>query len=410
MRSKATWMRLLAIIAVWAVAQSGWAAGFALYEGSARANALGGTLIGRADDPSALFFNPAGITQLPGTELMGGVTFIWPSVEVTTFTPVPVTTKTERNLYLPPHLYATHQLTESFWVGLGCFSRFGLGTEFNKTWPGRYNNYNAEISTLTINPNIAWKITDQISIAAGLSAMWFDLTLEQMLPLAPGMDLPLKLEGDSFEGFGFNVALRYQPFDWLALGVAYQSEAEQSLDGHLKIEQPVMPLSLDASGDVTLPQMVFLGLMLKPIEQLSIEVGAIWTGWSSYDQLKIGLKDPTVFGTDTLVMRKDWDDVWRYQVGAEFALTEQVLLRAGYVYDEDPMPDRTVDYLVPSSNRHLFNVGIGFRQTKWAIDLGYTFLLIEDRDLAGRLEDGVFPGKFDNGNAHMVGITLSTRL
>lgn len=163
-------------------------AGFALYEGSARGNALGGATVGRADDPSALFFNPAGVTQLPGTQVMAGATFIMPKTDVTTqaYSGAPGVTTTSESNVAPPHLYLTYQATDRVWLGLGVFSPFGLGTEFNSSWPGRYNSYNAVIQTMTINPNIAFKLNDRLSMAIGLDFMYFKLKLEQMVPTVFG--------------------------------------------------------------------------------------------------------------------------------------------------------------------------------------------------------------------------------
>ncbi|HOW96889.1 MAG TPA: outer membrane protein transport protein, partial [Kiritimatiellia bacterium] len=164
------------------LAQTGFGAGFALYEGSARGNALGGAMAGSADDASALYCNPAGITQLEGVQVMGGMTLIAPSTKVTTMTPAgSVTTETEENLWIPPHLYATWEASDRVWLGFGMYSRFGLGTEFDENWPGRYNSYYARIRSIELNPNIAYKVNDKFSIAAGLNATWFELKLEQAI-------------------------------------------------------------------------------------------------------------------------------------------------------------------------------------------------------------------------------------
>src|SRR5512143_3605041 len=108
----------LAAVLVVAAAQQGFGAGVALFEGSARGNALGGAMVGRADDPSALFYNPAGITQLPGMQFMAGATAIIPSTTVETFQGgVKTSTDTEDNVWVPPHVYATYQFNDSLWFG-----------------------------------------------------------------------------------------------------------------------------------------------------------------------------------------------------------------------------------------------------------------------------------------------------
>ena len=142
MRMYAQWFVLAGVVLLLAVGlQSGYGAGFGLYEGSARGNALGGTMVGRADDPSAIYYNPAGITQLSGMQVMVGATAIRPSTTVKTMTPAgEVSTESEDNTWIPPHLYGTYQVVDNVWAGVGLFSRFGLGTEFPSDWPGRYNS------------------------------------------------------------------------------------------------------------------------------------------------------------------------------------------------------------------------------------------------------------------------------
>ncbi|MBU1692438.1 MAG: outer membrane protein transport protein [Verrucomicrobia bacterium] len=391
------------------LSQAAYGAGFALYEGSARGNAMGGALTGSADDPSALYYNPAGITQLEGVQVMGGLTVIAPATKITTATPMgSVTTETEDNIWIPPHLYATWGVNDRVWLGIGMYSRFGLGTEFDENWPGRYNSYKAVIQTLTFNPNVALKINDQVSLAAGVSAMWLDLDLRRKLPnpVVGGPDLDFQLCGDSI-GYGYNVGARWQPLDWLSFGATYQGEVDQDVEG----DASVSGRKGDASGDISLPDMVFLGTSVKPTEKFTVEFDAIRTGWSSYDQFALNL-DPTVLGPDktVLVSPKNWDDVWRYAVGVEYALNETWSLRAGYTYDEEPGPDDTADYLLPANDRDLYSVGAGYRWKEWTFDLSYTYLVIKDRTIAARLEQGILPSEFKDGDTHLVGLSVSRKI
>lgn len=400
--------------------ESAFGAGFALYEGSARGIALGGAVVGRADDPSALFYNPAGITQLPGVQVMGGMAGIMPSTKVTT-TAGGVTrkTSTEDNVWTPPHLYATYQATERVWLGLGVFSPFGLGTEFDEDWPGRYNSYKAMIQSLTINPNIAFKLNDQISLAAGLEAMWFDLDLRQKIRAFPFGDVDQTLKGDTF-GYGFNVALRYQPCRYFAFGASYRSQVDQNVDGRADFTKPALltqffPTSFmdtDASGSITLPDMLFLGAVFYPTPRISFEIGSVLTRWSTYSDLTIQYDDPVnvIIGNVSSARRlKNWHDTWRFQTGLEFKATNWLDLRIGYVFDEEPADQDYVDYLVPANDRHLLNFGSGIHCGNWTVDLAYTYLIIEDRDNIRARADGMLDSKFSDGDAHIFGVSLGYR-
>lgn len=405
---------------------SAFAAGFALYEFSARGNALGGTLIGRADDPSALAYNPAGITQLPGKQVQGGLSVIAPMVDVTVSNPyaadAQTTTRGERNYWVPPHLYYTHQINDRLWLGLGLLSRFGLGTEFDDDWSGRYNNRYAGVQSGSLNPNLAYKITDDLSVAVGAEVMYFDIELRRAIdgsplfgqpitnnPATSAADIDMKLKGDSW-GYGFNAAVHYTPADWIRMGLSYRGPVKQKVKGdatfNSPVNHPVFFQNTDASGDVTLPDSLGGGIAVYPTEKLSLEFDVIYTFWSKYDELKFTFDDPVLFGQDSNTSIKNWDDVWRLQFGAEYALTPNIDLRASYIFDQTPDPDEHADYLVPANDRHLFSFGPGFRWGSWLLDLSYTYLHIQDRTIEARVAEGVYDSEFTKGYAHILGLSL----
>jgi len=394
-------------------------AGFALYEGSARGNALGGALVGRADDPSALFYNPAGITQLAGFQVMAGATTIGPKTDVvTTCRGTDTRSETKANLWVSPHLYSTRQCTDAIWFGLGVFSRFGLGTEFDDTWPGRYNNYNAVIQTLTVNPNVAFKVNERLSLAAGASWMWFDLTLEQKIdfggmvgnPNPLDVDQSLTGEGDS-SGYGFNLALRYKACEWMSLGTSYISQIRQKIKGDADFSKPSgMPASLfrdtRASGEIRLPDMVFVGLAFYPVGRMSLEIDGVWTGWSTYDKFTVDYRDPILPGLDSVTRDKQWNDVWRLQLGAEYQALDWLDFRLGYVRDNSPIAAETADYLVPSNDRHVYTMGCGIHWGRWIGDLSYSYVVSENRSVVARPEEGILDARFEDGYAHMFGFSI----
>jgi long-chain fatty acid transport protein len=413
----------LAVFSLAATANMAMGAGFALYEGSARGNALGGSLVARADDPSALFYNPAGITQLPEMQVMAGATTIGPGTHVvTTRGGTETRSETKAHLWLSPHLYSTYQCTNAIWFGLGVFSRFGLGTEFDDTWPGRYNSYNAVIQTLTVNPNVAFKVSDKLSLAAGASWMWLDLTLEQKIDFggmvgnsnALDVDQSLTGEGDD-SGYGFNLALHYRACDWMSLGISYVSQVRQKIKGDADFSKPSgisagLFQDTKASGKIRLPDMVFLGLAFYPTRRLSLEIDGVWTGWSTYDQFTVDYRDPILPGLDSVTQDKHWNDVWRLQLGTEYQVSDWLDLRLGYVRDNSPIPEETADYLVPSNDRHVYTMGCGLHRGRWTGDLSYSYVDSANRSVAARPEDGILEARFEDGYAHMFGFSVSRRL
>lgn len=404
-------------------ASPSYGAGFAMYEYSARGNALGGGLVGRADDPSANAYNPAGITQIPGSGFMVGFTAINPeaSVEMNG-----VTEEAESKFWTPPHLYATQQLNDTFWLGFGVYSRFGLGIEYDDDWAGRYNVYEASIQSVSLNPNLAVKLTDWLSIAAGPEIMWLDFSQKKKVDPTGGLatsvtrDVDAKLEGDSW-GYGAVAGIHVTPMDSLKLGLTYRSQVKQTVKGKADFTHSAFSATnpatrdyfqdMDAEGTITLPDSYTFGVAFYPTDKLSLEFDAVYTRWSSYDELKIEFADEFAPGRDSTASKKDWKDVWRYQVSAEYAALDWLDLRASYVYDQTPDPDGHADFMVPANDRHLLGVGAGFHVTEnLDVDLGYTYLHIVERDIDARPADGIpHDATFKDGYAHMYALTVGYR-
>ncbi|KAF1075483.1 47 kDa outer membrane protein [Halodesulfovibrio sp. MK-HDV] len=307
-----------------AVATSASAAGFALYEWSARGNALGGTLVGRADDPSAVAYNPAGITQLEGTQIAVGVSLASPFSEVVTTNPDSSTTTTDSKdaLFAIPHFYVTHKINDKWSIGFGEFSRFGLGFGYDKDdFPGAYNVYDATIQTVSLNPNIAYKITDRLSAAVGLEYIYVDVAIKKKYNKLLGGTSKLTGSGD---GVALTAGLHYKLDQW-RFGVGYHSQAKIDADGETKISGAAShPMALpngtyDTKTSIVLPDMISFGITYYPIEELSFEFAAINTRWSTYRNFDLFLDTPA--GTVPVAQPKDWDDVWRFSLALNTTLT-----------------------------------------------------------------------------------------
>jgi len=416
MRTLKSWVIAWCLVVV--TAQFCSAAGFAIYEWGARDMALGGATVGRADDPAALSSNPAGITQLEGVQVTGGILGIHPVLDVEANGKSE--TSDEDALYLPPHFYATWKVNDHYSLGLATFSRFGLGTVFDEDWEGRYNSYEGTMQTVSVNPNMALKFTDSFSAAFGVEAMYMDFNLKKKINFgAFGQpDGDTDLQADGF-GYGFNMAMHYQPCEYAKLGLSYRSPVTMKVTGDADFSDipGFLPTPLfkdtSVSGTVTLPDSFAFGVAMYPMDKLSVEVGAIYTLWSKYDELKINFGDsviptgPMSPPTDETASPKNWDDVWRFNVGVEYAALDWLDLRLGYVYDNTPVPDDTIDYLLPDSDRQIFSTGLGFHKDNWAVDVNYSYLLFADRDIDGRAEDNVYDGEVNDADCHIAGVSFT---
>ena len=164
-------------------------------------------MVARADDLSAIFYNPAGLVQLPGFQVMGGFSFIIPRVEIVTQSGgVATRNLMQSQVSVAPHFFASYQVGDRVWLGLGLNSPFGLGVKYNDNWPGSVNIIKATIQTLNLNPTMAVKVTDYLSVGAGLDIMYFTFNMKRVLPLPLLGPQTLDLQGDSW-GLGFNLGL-----------------------------------------------------------------------------------------------------------------------------------------------------------------------------------------------------------
>ena len=403
-------------VAATLAAQTVLGAGFGIYEGSARGNAMGTEITADPTSPSVLYNNAAGMTELEGTQIEGGATFIRPQQTVVTTTRA----GTDKNYaksswWTVPNAFVTHQINDKVSAGLGMFSRYGLGVEYEDDWAGRYDCQEATIQSIDINPSIAVKVMEKLSLAAGIRAEWFDFELYKPIPsdpLAPSAltDLQLHLTGDSW-GVGYNLGAYYQANEIVSFGLAYDSQIKQELEGDYTATSPRGVAGAGAGGgDITTPGIIRLGTSVKATDKLTVNGGVVYTMWSSYDELAINF-DPALLGKIPVsTTEKDWESVWRYQLGAEYALNDTWALRAGYIYDNAPDPDAHVDYIVPSNDRNLFSIGAGYKKGDFFCDLAYTYLYILNRDIDARPTEGVMPGSFEEGDAHMVGVSVGYKL
>lgn len=390
-------------------------AGFGLYEYSARGDALGGALIARADDPSALMYNPAGITQLEGTQFLLGTAMIRPSGTVNIKgTDIGNVVKN----HLVPHFYLTHQFNDNIWFGLSAGTRFGLPNSWGENWLGRFRSYEVDLKTYSAQPTIAYKFNEQFSVALGAEIIYSEVKLGRKIGSAlagsnittPAMDLADSyLDGDGW-GIGGVLGLRYQPNDRLSLGLTARSPIKINYSGDASITQtaygkqvasmgvPIPNGKFDADASLTLPASIGLGAAYQFNDKFSLEADVVYTFWSSFDELKVETK-----GAGTTTETKDWENAWRVQLGAEYHLDENWTLRGGYIWDQSPI-EKHADFLTFPNDRHIFSAGVGYKRDNWSVDVSYGYVMganetfYVDKDL-GNVD-------YKSANAHLFNISF----
>ena len=374
------------------------ASGFGVFTQGASALGQAAAVTAHAESPSTIFYNPALLNDLKGTHVEAGTTvFVFNREFKSDFDGD--THEMEDDIKFPSTFYISHTFNDKLAAGIGVFFPFGLATDWEDDWEGRFISTKAEMITYTINPVVSYRPHPRISIAAGLDIVILDATLERQVDLTPlgfvGSEGSQKFEGDD-TGLGFNLGLAVQLTDKARLGISYRSEVDLTVEGDAKfssIPGAVAGLfpNTDGKADLTLPQQLTIGLAYQVTEPLIVEVGARWEDWSTNDELKIKL-DQLVAGQSEDLTPRDWDDTWAFNVGAKYRVNENLALLAGYLFGNNPIPSSTFDPSIPDSDTHLFTFGADIDFGNTTVSLSYGYQKQEDRDKNNAIGTGPTQG------------------
>ena len=403
------------------------AGGFQINENGARAMALAGAFTGLANDPSAIYFNPAGIVQLKGTKFYFGTTTISP---ISTFT-IGQDEKArdyemKNQLFTPINFYVTQEVTDKLFVGLGVNNPYGLGTKWNADWPGRYLAVNTEIRSFFFTPVVAYKLFDNFALSVGGSFAYADVTIERKAPNPnPTQQEPMISMTGNKSSFGFTAGLLYKPVDQLQLGLSYRSEVKFDFAGTATstpatFTHPILKINLpfpngDITAPLTTPQNITFGLAYMANKDVTVTADLQYVGWSSYDKLEVTFAtydlDPVTPGLQNVSSAiRDYKNTFIARAGVEYKAYDNLQVRAGLLYDRNPVKTEYVDPTLPDADRVGFNIGIGGKLTeKLGIDFAYMFLSFADRKVTGSKLSIPFNGTYSQ-SAHLFGFNLSYSL
>ncbi|WP_428071790.1 OmpP1/FadL family transporter [Candidatus Avelusimicrobium alvi] len=407
MYKKLTAVLLLSVL----LADVSYGAGFALYEFSARSTAMGGAAMANEAEPASLAVNPALITELEGTQAQLGLT----AVTADATTSVAGQTRSLKNdVWYLPNFFITQKWSDQVSFGLGGFSRYGLGGEYQDpvtSWVGSNLAYKVKLETFSFTPTIAVKASDEFSVAMGLEAMVISFAQNSYFNLAPSNSGNYEISGSGVS-WGGNFSFIYKP-EWAekwALGGMYRTKVKQTLNGRIdagSVDLAALNIrSADAEGSISLPDSISAGIAFRPSDKWVMEAGIVGTFWSSYDQILIQYKDITgPTGSPFINNKKKYKDVYRLNFGTEYKLNQNWALRAGYVYDKSPINKHEMDTLVPVDDRHIASIGAGYKTDTWSIDFAYAHIF--SRDLSGRSEQlQNLPVKYTDGKSDMYALTF----
>lgn len=386
----------------------GYASGFLLYHQDTKAQGQAGAFTAQADNPSAVYYNPAGMNQVHGTQISAGARVFNLNTKYEN------TQGDKENLKAKweavPSLFITSDFkTEKWTFGLGVFPPFGLSTSWSGNGLLRYVATDTSLKMVDINPSVAYQIVPQLSVGAGVDYynIYSYISESKQNYLIGDANNKLDVSGD---GWGFNLGGLWKPHPKHSFGLTYRSRVKTKLSGDLKVEDIPAGLGLpsvvsyNAKTDSTLPSIVSGGYAFRPTDKLKLEGDIYWVEWSTIDKAEVTDKD-----TDALLSytNKDWKDTWIFALGGEYLLTQNWAVRTGYSYQQNAVPEETFNPNVPDSNLHVIAVGLGFTKDRITIDLAYAIGLYTKRDIDTGISM-VLPnpdGKYDSF-VHIIGATV----
>lgn len=433
----------LATVALSAVAvavSSAYAAGFQLSEHSA--TGMGRAMAGAGivgDDLSALHFNAAGMTLLPGTRIQIGGAQIEVNAEFKGENGSSENGRLKGQLI--PHGYISHQVNDQTWVGLAMTVPYGMGTEYDQHWMGADKGTESMIMTIDINPQVAYKVNDFFSIGGGVSLQWAKAELGM---LKYGMAQSW-VKGDSW-AWGWNLGLMFQPTDTLRLGVSYRSNICHDAEGETKFELNTLGKGLVEANDQTSmqPYVSMLGyekaVALKTAltgmsmlgeadmavrlrtpdtltfsgtweatQDLRVSATARWTKWSNFGSLNV---ENTMMGqTSVSSTVNDWDDTWFFALGADYRVNNQWTVRGGVAYDMDPNSDNKKRMaVIPDTDRVWVSLGASYKyDDNLTIDFGGTYIKgVGDKELWNEARSDKY-GEYDSLDSFIFAAAMQYR-
>jgi len=422
------------------------AAGFAIREqsGTALGNAFAGGTAG-ADDISYMFFNPAGLTRHDGNRVVTTASYVAPHAEMKGGTANTVLGTPLSGGFgggdlakdaVVPAFYAMLDLHPDVRLGLGINAPFGLVTEYDEGWIGRYHALRSELKNLNVNPVVAYRVNDWLSIGGGLQASYVDGELTNAIDFGtidavlfsgafggtPGQDDGrVKLTGDDW-GFGYNLGILVEPWDGTRFGLAYRSKISHELKGDAEFELGGVGGAISAASgqfvdtgaklSTEFPESVSFGVHHDINERFSVMGQVTWTRWSRFKELRVRFDNPLQADS---VTDESWNDSWFVALGVTYRPDDDWTLRAGVAFDQEPIPDRTRTPRIPGEDKTWISLGASYRPIEnLTVSAAYTHNFVKDSSVGlttngiGNTFRGDLSGKF-RGAVDIFGLQVSYR-
>ena len=391
---------------------SAWSAGFALNEQSIKS--MGMSQAGRsatAADATTLFANPAGMTQLTGTNMSGNATFIYAPADIENAQGSQA--GTNNGDMIPPTWvgagFMTHQMNDQLSIGIGNYAPFGLATNYESSFQGRYFGDKSKVKVIAIQPTIAYKLTPELSIGMGISVS----KLEGLLSAySIALTNPVEVNGDDIS-YGYNVGVLWQVMPQTRIGFDYRSKTDYNLKGTTELTGT--GIEFPATLDISTPATFELSVSHELNPNVNIHGSVGLTQWSVLEKLVIENGGGASGAFKTSIEELDWKDSWAYSVGADWKMDDALTLRAGLGIDKTPVTDSHRSVRVPSEDRTVLSVGLSYDiNDKMSIDAAYMYLKEDTAHVSASKSVASINGPITysadyKGIAHLIGAQLNMK-
>jgi long-chain fatty acid transport protein len=402
--------------------------GFSIFEQGAKATGMAGAFAATADDPSAMFYNVAGIAQQRHMAAMTGATFINFSNEFEGASDDAfasgVSAKYDRHTFIPPNAYAVLPIGDNITLGFGMFSGYGLRTDWQDPFPGRFVARDTNLKTVSVQPSIAWQTSDgRLAIGGGVEYRRARLSLQRnngiFNPFTQRISdvANIYLSSDWDSGIGWTAGVLFKPTETLRVGASYRSDMDIDFNGDATFSQistgnaqldaivkAGLPPNQKIKATLPFPAVTAIGIATSAIPNWDVEFDITHSTWSRFKTLLVEFQTTPA---NNLNRPQNWNDTFSYRLGANRKIGETWEVRFGGVFDENPQPTEGVGPLLPDSDRVGGTFGVAFHHGPFTLEASDMVLHFFERSTDGISGDN-FNGTYRT-EANLIAVNLGYR-
>lgn len=410
---------VLGLLGLLLTLSTGQAGGLYLYEiGSSDVGLAAAGYAARAQDASTAFTNPAGMTRLERPSLLASAQPMYLNID---FSPDSNTSTTgssgDSNGWMPAGgLFYVHPVNDKWALGLAVAGYFGLALDYQDDWVGRYYVQDTTLQAMAIQPAVAYKINDQLSVGAGVAAIYgmFEekVAINRVLDALP--DAELKLEDEDWT-VQFNLGVLYEPVKGTRLGLTWLSEADLEFSDQADVSGfgPTLTSifglgSRNIDLGMTMPQAVMFSVYHELNDRLALLANLGWQDWSEFGKVEVAVSDTNINLTTDL----DYQDTWHAAIGAQYRVSEPWLLTAGVAYDSAMLDEEDLGPTLPVGETWRFALGSNYSWSR-TLSLGAAYELAWGGDLDMDVERGPLAGRvsgtYESTAIHIIALNAEWR-